>query len=128
MVRQREPKVLLRCSLLHEPAARHAQALPGAARPPDAEDTDKAEAWALLDGLPLLPEDRKFVVHQVRFLRPDLLHKGVDLYARVFRRWAARCADPAHAENVGRRRANGFLRRWVRRAVAVYGSNRHTPF
>jgi len=128
---KREPKTLWRGNAndLITPAPAVGQEPAGTGEtadpPPHGRFLDEGvDAWEaemkmrqIMQELPMLPGDREFVDHQVRFLCADLRVKALALYYCMFRRGMTVCPDPVRRENAGRRRANAFLRRWVARTV-----------
>ena len=70
-----------------------------------------------LDGLPLLPEDRRFIREETRYLAPVLQNNILSWYRRIFLKGMQRETNPIRRDNTGRRRANAFLRRYVRHLI-----------
>ena len=81
---------------------------------------EEPPAREILAGLPLLPDDWRFIDHTTRFLRPEIRTQSLTRYRVIFKRGMAAHDDDGQ-ENAGRRRANVFLRRWVARIVTRHG-------
>lgn len=84
--------------------------------PPPVEASPRCEAGDAdpLAGLPLLPEDRRFIQEETRYLAPVLQNDILGWYRRTFLKGMRRETNLIRRSNAGRRRANAFLRRYVR--------------
>lgn len=69
------------------------------------------DPFAVLSNLPLLADDVRFIHHQTRFLSHSRQRSVLVWYRRIFLKGKERDRQ----DNGGRRRANAFLRRYVRR-------------
>lgn len=74
----------------------------------------EAERWHLLAELPLLPEDRRFIQEETRYLSLVLRNNVLGWYRHIFLKGMQAEKNPICRHNAGRRRANAFLRRYVR--------------
>lgn len=83
----------------------------------ESEDVDHGGADPLAD-LPLLPDDRRFIRDKTQYLAPILRTNVLVWYRRIFLKGMQAEKKPICRENVGRRRANAFLRRYLRRLIS----------
>lgn len=78
---------------------------------------DNVDPFDILDGLPLLFDDRKFIEAQVQFLSHNKKVSVLEWYRRIWLKAQSRDRNIIRRENTGRRHANSFLRRYLNRIV-----------
>jgi hypothetical protein len=79
---------------------------------PDPDTTSDADP---LSDLPLLIDDKKFIERQIRYLSQTNRTRILDCYHKAWTKAQDREHDVIKKDNVGRRRANTFLRRYIQR-------------
>ena len=80
-----------------------------------APDPDTTSAADPLSDLPLLIDDKKFIERQIRYLSQTNRTRILDCYHKAWTKAQDREHDVIKKDNVGRRRANTFLRRYIQR-------------
>jgi hypothetical protein len=78
---------------------------------------DDVDPFDILDGLPLMFDDKKFIEAQVQFLSHNKKVSVLEWYRRIWLKAQSRDRNIIRRENTGRRHANSFLRRYLNRTV-----------
>ena len=81
------------------------------------DDPNPSDLASILEGLPLLPDDKIFIHQQTQFIAYEKKKHILQWYARIFTHAQEREKNIIRRDNAGRYHANTFLRRYVQRIL-----------